>query len=149
MSKLAGLKLEIDKLGIGKLKTTLADLSNHSNVAEKQNVKKNVYDKVVTLVKKVSAIQTTDNSNLVEKADYNTEIDEISKKIPNHDKYFTTPDFNKLTSENFAARLKVAKLATKDDIDFVKETDFDGKLINTNRNITSNKARHVKAEKTK
>ena len=34
----------------------------------------------------------------------------------NHDKYVTTPEFNKLTSENFAARLKQANLARKSDI---------------------------------
>ena len=41
------------------------------------------------------------------KTDYNTKINEIEKKITdhNHDKYITTPEFNKLTSENFAARL--------------------------------------------
>ena len=34
-------------------------------------------------------------------------INEIEKKITdhNHDKYITTPEFNKLTAENFAARL--------------------------------------------
>ena len=44
-------------------------------------------------------------SNLVKKTDYNTKINEIEKKITdhNHDKYITTPEFNKLTSENFAA----------------------------------------------
>ena len=41
------------------------------------------------------------------KTDYNTKINEIEKKITdhNHDKYITTPEFNKLTSQNFAARL--------------------------------------------
>ena len=41
------------------------------------------------------------------KTDYNTKIDEIEKKITDHghDKYITTPEFNKLTAENFAARL--------------------------------------------
>ena len=34
----------------------------------------------------------------------------------NHDKYISTPEFNKLTSENFAARLKQANLASKSDI---------------------------------
>ena len=30
----------------------------------------------------------------------------IEDKIPNHNKYITIQEFNKLTSENFAARLK-------------------------------------------
>ena len=46
-------------------------------------------------------------SNLVKKAGYNTKIIEIEKKITDHDhgKYITTPEFNKLTAESFAARL--------------------------------------------
>ena len=60
------------------------------------------------------------------------------KKIADHhhDKYITTPEFNKLTAENFAARLKQINLASKSDIDnFVKKTDFGNKL----RDVTSNK----------
>ena len=53
------------------------------------------------------------------KTDYNTKINETEKKITddNHDKYITTPEFNKLTSENFAARLKQANLVTKTEFD--------------------------------
>ena len=56
------------------------------------------------LVKKVNAIQTTDASYLVRKTDYNTKINEIEKKITNHDhdKYISTEEFNKLTAGNFA-----------------------------------------------
>ena len=39
-----------------------------------------------------------------------TKIGEVEIKIPNHDQYITTPEFNKLTAENFAARLKQANL---------------------------------------
>ena len=49
----------------------------------------------------------------------------------NHDKYITTPEFNKLTAENFAARLKQANLVTK--------TDFDDKLKSITQKINSNK----------
>ena len=42
-----------------------------------------------------------------------------------HDKYITTPEFNKLTSENSAAKLKQLNLATKSDIaNFAKKTNF-------------------------
>ena len=78
----------------------------------------------------------------------NTKIDEIEKKIPNHDKYITTKHFNELTSEAFAARLRQADLLSKNDInDFVKKTYFDGKLININKKVTSNKTRHIEIEK--
>ena len=54
------------------------------------------------------------------KTDCNTKISET--EIDNdHDKYITTQEFNKLTS-NFTARLKLANLACKTDItNFVKK----------------------------
>ena len=36
-------------------------------------------------VKKVNAIQSTDTSDFVKKTDYNTKINEIQKKIIDHD----------------------------------------------------------------
>ena len=79
-------------------------------------------------------------SNLVKKTDYDTKVNEIEKKITDHkhDKYITTPEFNKLTAENFTARLAQANLVTK--------TDFDDKLINLNRKIISNKTKHLIVE---
>ena len=77
-------------------------------------------------------------SNLVKKTYYNEKIGEIENKITtdhNHDKHITTQKFNKLTTENFSARLKQPKLASKINIsNFLKETDFDSKL----KNVTSN-----------
>ena len=42
----------------------------------------------------------------MKKTDYNTKVNEMEKKITDHKhgKYITTPEFNKLTAENFAAR---------------------------------------------
>ena len=52
----------------------------------------------------------------------------------------TTPEFNKLTAENFTARLARVSLASKSNItNFVKKTDFDDKLNNLNKNFTTNK----------
>ena len=72
--------------------------------------------------------------------DYNTKINQIEKKITDHshDKYITTPEFNKLTAESFAARLGQTNL--------VKKTDFDNKLKNLNKKITSNKTKHLVVE---
>ena len=63
-------------------------------------------------------------SNLVKKTDYNRKICEIENKITDHDhdKYITTQEFNKLTSENFTASLKRANLARKSDIANFDET---------------------------
>ena len=68
----------------------------------------------------------------VKKNDYNTTISKTENKIGSdhdHDKYITTQELNKLTSENFTARLKQANLASKNDIaNFIKKTDFDESL---------------------
>ena len=83
------------------------------------------------------------------KTDYSTKINEIEKKITdhNHDEYITTPEFNKLTSENFAVRLKQANLARESDIaNFVKKTDFDNKLLGFSKRINLNKRKHVLVE---
>ena len=51
-------------------------------------------------------------------------------------------------AETFAERLAQGKLATKAEIDdFIQNTDFDDKLKNWNKNVTSNKTKHVEAEK--
>ena len=63
----------------------------------------------------------------------NIKISEVENKIPDHAKYITTPEFNKLTEQNFAVRLKQANLINK--------TDFDNKLISFNRKVTSNKTK--------
>ena len=90
-------------------------------------------------------------SNLVEKTDSNTNINEIEKKISDHDhdKYIITPKFNKLTWENFAARLAQANLTSKIDTgNFVKKkTDFEDKLNkNLNEKVTSNKSKYLLVE---
>ena len=69
----------------------------------------------------------------------NTKISEVENKTPNHDKYITTPEFNNLTAEIFAARLKQA--------DLVNKTDFDNKQSTFNRQITSNKTKHLEVQK--
>ena len=58
-------------------------------------------------------------SNLVKKTEYNRKISEIENKVTTdnyHDKYITTQEFNKLTAENFTARLAQANLASINDI---------------------------------
>ena len=89
-----------------------------------------------------AALTTVENnvpsvSNLIKKTDYDTKVTEIKNKLNNHnhDKYITTPDFNKLAANVFNARLVRANLVTK--------TDFDSKLSNLNRKINKNKADHL------
>ena len=70
------------------------------------------------------------------KSRFNTKISETEDKINNHDhdNYTTTPEFNKLTADNFTARLKEANLASQNDIAiFVNKTSFDVKLFSFNK----------------
>ena len=139
------MKSKVDKLNIGKLETIPVDLSKLTDLVKNNIVKKTDYDE---LVKKVNVIQAIDTSNLVEKTDYNTKIIEIEKKITDHDhsnKYITTQKFNRLTADNFAAGLKQANLASKNDIaDFVKKTHFNDKLKNLKKKVTLKKHVEVK-----
>ena len=86
------------------------------------------------------------------KTDYNTKICEIGKKITddNHDRYITTPEFNKSTAEIFDLRLKRENLASKRDIaNFVKKTDFDKlKDVTSNKNELNELSKKVKAVST-
>ena len=85
------------------------------------------------LIKKI-----LDTSSLVTTTVLSTKIIEVENKIPNNSTYITTQEFNKLTAENFTARLKPA--------DLVNKTDFDNKLTNFNKRITSNKTRHLEVQ---
>ena len=69
----------------------------------------------------------------------NSKISEVENEIPDNSKYITTQEFNKLTAENFAARLTQANLVNK--------TDFDNKLTSFNKQITSNKTKHLEVQK--
>ena len=69
----------------------------------------------------------------------NTTSSEVEIENLNHDKYITTPEFNKLTAEGFAARLKQANLVTK--------TDFDYKLTSFSKRSFSNKTKHLEVQK--
>ena len=84
--------------------------------------------------------KTSDVSSLVKKTDYETKISEIEKKLTdhNHDRYISTPQFNRLTAEVSDARLAQANL--------VRKSDFDNKLISLNKKINSNKTKHLLVE---
>ena len=107
-NNLRNFKSKIDKLDIEKLETSPVDLIKLSNVVTSDVVKNTEYNE---LVQKVNNISTTDSSNLVKKTDYKTKVSEIENKITaDHDKSVTTGEFNKLTSQNFAARLAEDRL---------------------------------------
>ena len=73
-------------------------------------------------------------SGLVTTTVFSTKISEVENKIPNHNEYI-----NKLTAENFTAKLKQANLVTK--------TDFDKKLTSFNRKYNSNEIKYLEVQK--
>ena len=107
------------------------------------------------LIPNVSGLMTTTALNtkisgLVRKTDCYVKINEIENNMLDHkhDKYIAPREFHKLTADNSAPRLKQANLAIKPDIDnFVEKTDFDDKLKNLNKNVTSKKTKHVEVKK--
>ena len=78
-----------------------------------------------------------DITSLIKKTDYDVKTLDIEKKVTDHDhdKYISTSEFNKLTTENFKSILAQANLVTK--------TDFDNKMTSINREISSNKTKHL------
>ena len=75
--------------------------------------------------------------NLVYKTDYNTKVTEIENKLNNHnqEKYIDNSEFNKLAADVFNARIAQANL--------MRKIDFDAKLSNLNKKITSNKTKSL------
>ena len=121
--------------------------------ADKSDLEKKIIDADTTdLVKKktdfnskISGLATTSaltavENNLVKKIDYNTKISDIKKKITdhNHDKYITTPEINRLTTENFKARLAQANLISNSDLGTELKKNCD--------RVTSNKTKHLLVE---
>ena len=64
---------------------------------------------------KISELENkiTNTSNLVTKTVLNTKISEVENKLSDNSNYITTQECNKLTAENFVARLKQADLVKK------------------------------------
>ena len=149
-SGLRGLNSKIDKLDLDKLLPVPVDLNKVSHVVKNHVVKKTKCNKLIKKVTtKVTNFTITETSDLVKKADYNTEMSKTEIEINDHDraKYITTQQFNKLTADDFAGRLKKANLASKNDIpNFVNKTDFGNRLLSFNNRINPNKTKHVLVE---
>ena len=75
-TNLAGLKIEVDKLDIGKLVPVPVNLSKLSDLVKNDVVKKTVYDQLVAQVNNI------DTSDFVLKTNYQTDKTELEKKIP-------------------------------------------------------------------
>ena len=125
---------DTDKSDLEKKILDTSDLSKKADLNPKITEIENKISSI-TGVATNSALTTVENkipdiSSLVKKTDYNIKISEIENKTTdhNHGKYITTPECNRLTAENFKARLAQADLVTK--------TDFETKLQHISKIIT-------------
>ena len=149
-TKFNTLKTKVNSLEKKILGATTLILTNQYNI-NKQNlarkiggVNKKIPDAsglVTTTVlnTKISEAEDKMPSTLMTTTILNTEISEVENKIPDNFKYITTQEFNKFTTENFAAILEQA--------DLVNKIDFDNKLTTFNRRITSNKTKTLEVLK--
>ena len=130
---------------------TFTNLATNVSLQAKINKIKNKIPNITNLA------TTTDLTSLLmsaiqsKKTDESTKISGIKNKTTgdlDHDKFITTQEFNKLTSENVDARFKKTNLASKNDTaNFVKKIDFDNKLkdVTSNKNELNKLSRKVKA----
>ena len=133
-----------------RLKTKYLVLISQPHTTAALNTKINEIPSITSLATTTAVTAVENKIPNVSKTDYNTKVSEIENKITinhDHDKYITTQEFNKLTSEHFTARLAQPNLANKSDSDnLVKMAEFDDKLKNLNKNVISNKAKNVLVE---
>ena len=148
------LKAEVNKLDINKMTNVPSSLNNLKTKADDLDIR-NMKTVPVNL-KKISDVE---DSGVVKNTKFNTpevknkmpgngcwvttnvsnrKISEVENKIPDSTKYITIQEFNKLTAEIFAARLK--------QVDLENKTNFDNKLASFNRWITSNKTKHLEVQ---
>ena len=70
----------------------------------------------------------------------NVVVTVVENKIPDHSTYISSPEFNKLTAENFCCNIITSRNVIAN---LARKTDFDDKVKNLNKKITSNQTKHV------
>ena len=131
-TNLANLKTKVDKLDIDKLVPVPVDLSKLSDVVKNADVKKDVYDKLVTKVNNI------DTSGFVLKIKYDTDKSELGNKIPNTSGLVKKTDYNtkitevegKIPDSNLATKTALTSVENKipDVNNLVKKTDYNTKV---------------------
>ena len=126
--------------GIAELKKKIPNATDFVKEAKLTELENKIFD--ITNLATKAALTAVEHkkpsvSNLAKKTDYNIKISEIENKLTdhNHDKYFTTSEFNNLTADVFNVRLAQANFITK--------TDFDSTLLSLNQKITKNKTKYL------
>ena len=105
-TNLATLKTEVDKLDIDKLVPIRADLSKLSDVV-KNNVKKDVYDKLVAKVDNI------DTSKFVLETKYDTDKSELENKVPDTSGLVKKTEYDAKITDIEGKIPDISRLATK------------------------------------
>ena len=144
------------KTKINNLEKEIPDPTTLVHINQYNTDNKNLEKKIETMIKKIpdtiglvtatvlnTKISEVENkipntTSLLTTTVLNTKISEVENKIPDNSKCITTQEFDKLTAENFAARLKQPNL--------VKKTDSDNKLTSFNKRIASNITKHLQVQ---
>ena len=98
----------------------ITNLASNTALNAKINEVKNEIPSITNLVNNTSLNAKINEvkkkqPNITNLATATTALTAVENKIPDHCEYIITQEFNKLTAENFTARLKQANLATKGD----------------------------------
>ena len=114
---------------IDQYNTDKQDLEKKLGDVDKKIPDTSVLVTATVLNAKISVVENKipDTSSSATATVLTTEIGDFKNKIPYHAKQITTQEFNKLTEENFVARLMQANLVSK--------TDFNNKPISLNRKL--------------
>ena len=149
-------KKDVYNVKIKNIEDKIPDITNVATIASLNAKIKEVKGKIPNITNlATTAALTAVEDNLIKKKQKKTKISEIENKITtdhDHDKHITTQEGNRLTSENFIARLKQANLASKNDIaNFVNKTNFNEKLktVTSNKNELNELSKKVKSILTK
>ena len=125
-------KYNIDKTELEKKIPNVTQFVKEAKLAELENTIPDISNLATKTTLTAVENKIANVSNLVNKTDYNTKVTEIENKLNNHNhnKYIDTQ-----AADVFNARIAQANLITK--------IDFDPKLSKLNREITSNKTKHL------
>ena len=128
-------KYNTDKTELEKKIPNVTYFVKESKLTELENIIPDISNLATKTTLTAAENKIANVSNLVNKTDYNTKVTEIENKLNNHNhnKYIDTQ-----ATGVFNARIAQANLITK--------IDFDAKLSKLNREITSNKTKHLLVE---
>ena len=130
-------KYDTDKTELEKKIPNVTDFVIEARLTELENKFPDISNLATKTALTVVEKKIPNVGNLVYKTDYNTKVTEIENKLNNHnqEKYIDTSEFNKLAADVFNARIAQANL--------MRKIDFDAKLSNLNKKITSNKTKRL------